>query len=117
MTQYEKVKLLAKTLDMKKARNITAVDLNGATIAAECFVICTAGSPPQMRALYEAACEQMAKNGCPPEKTEGVKNNDWIVVDFGGVMLHIFSNQMRDFYGLDNLWADALPIDIKTTEE
>ena len=117
MTQLELVFALAEILDLKKARNITALDLNGATIVADFFVICSAGSPPQMRALYEAACEEMAKRGCPPEKTEGIKNNDWMLVDFGGVMLHIFSTKMRDFYGLDNLWADADVVDIKTTDE
>ena len=117
MTDLEKVHKLAHILDMKKARNIIALDLGGATIIADYFVICSAGSPAQMHALYDAACEQMTQIGCPPEKCEGMKNPDWALIDFGGVMLHIFSTQMRDFYGLDNLWADAVKIDIDTTDE
>lgn len=117
MTELEKVHYLAKILDSKKGRNIIALDLKGATIIADYFVICTAGSPAQMHALYEAACEEMAKAGNPAERTEGMKNPDWALLDFGGVMLHIFSTNMRDFYGLDNLWAEAEKIEIETIDE
>ena len=117
MTDIEKVHHLVKILDSKKGRNIMALDLKGATIIADYFVICSAGSPAQMHALYETACEEMAKVDSPPEKVEGMKNPDWALVDFGGVMLHIFSTQMRDFYGLDNLWAEAEKIEIETIDE
>ena len=117
MTELEKVHKLAEILDSKKGRNIIALDLNGATIIADYFVICSAGSPAQMHALYEAACEEMAKLDSPPVRSEGMKNPDWALVDFGGVMLHIFSMQMRDFYGLDNLWAEARKIEINTIDE
>lgn len=117
MTDLEKVHKLVKILDMKKARNIIALDLCGATIIADYFVICSAGSLAQMHALYEAAQEEMAKEGFPPERSEGMKNPDWVLIDFCGVMLHIFSTQMRDFYGLDNLWADAQKIEIETIDE
>ncbi len=70
-----------------------------------------------MHALYEYACDEMAKAECLPTRTEGMKNPDWALIDFEGVMLHIFSTQMRDFYGLDNLWAEAEKIDIDTTDE
>ena len=117
MTDIEKVHKLAKILDSKKGRNIIALDLKGATIIADYFVICSAGSPAQMHALYEAACEEMAKADCPPVRSEGMKNPDWALIDFGGVMLHIFSAQMRDFYALDNLWADAVKVEIETIDE
>lgn len=117
MTDIEKVHKLVEILDGKKGRNIIALDLMGATIIADYFVICSAGSPAQMHALYEAACEEMAKADCPPVRSEGMKNPDWALVDFGGVMLHIFSTQMRDFYGLDNLWAEAQKLDIDTIDE
>ena len=117
MTDLEKVHALVKILDNKKGRNIIALDLGGATIIADYFVICSAGSPAQMHALYEAACEEMAKLDSPPVKCEGMKNPDWALVDFAGVMLHIFSTQMRDFYALDNLWAEATKIEIETIDE
>ena len=117
MSDLEKVHKIAKIIDMKKAHNIIALDLGGVTIIADYFVICTAGSKAQMGAIYDAACEEMAKIGCPPEKCEGMKNPDWALVDFGGVILHIFSTQMRDFYGLDNLWADASKIELDVIDE
>ena len=70
-----------------------------------------------MHALFEAACEKMIEKGCNVTHSEGTKNPDWALVDFDGVMLHIFSRNMRDFYGLDNLWADATKVDIKTIDE
>ena len=112
MTELEKVKKIAGFLDAKKAYDIIPLDLGGATIIAEYFVICSAGSSVQMKALYDAVCEGMAKEGCPPERVEGLRNDGWMVVDFGGVMLHIFSRQMRDFYGLENLWADAQKVNL-----
>lgn len=117
MTDLEKVEKLAKILDMKKARNIMALDLCGSTIIADYFVICTAGSPSQMSALCDAACEEMTKAGCPPVKCEGTKNPDWALIDFCGVILHIFSTNMRDFYGLDNLWADAKKLELELIDE
>lgn len=117
MTDLEKLHKLVTIIDGKKARNIIALDLKGATIIADYFVICTAGSPAQMHAIYDAACEEMAKENMPPVRTEGMKNPDWALVDFDGVMLHIFSTNMRDFYGLDNLWAEAEKIEIDTIDE
>ncbi len=117
MTQLEKVHKLVEILDMKKATDIIALNLNGATIIADYFVICTARSNPQMHALFEAASEGMLALGCEIDHSEGTRNPDWALIDFGGVILHIFSSQMRDFYGLDNLWADAVKVDIKTIDE
>ena len=114
MTQIEKVYTLVDILDMKKASDIIALDLKGATIIADYFVICTANSSPQMHALFEAACEKMLEKGCHFTHSEGTKNPDWALVDFDGVMLHIFSRNMRDFYGLDSLWADAQKLDISS---
>ena len=112
MTDIEKVYKLAGFIDDKKARDIIALDLGGTTIIADYFVICTAGSTPQMNALNDAACEGMASLGCRAEHVEGIKNAGWMIVDFGGVLLHIFSAQMRDFYGLEHLWADAQKINL-----
>ncbi len=116
MTQIEIVNKLVNALDMKKAHNIIALDLKGATIIADYFVICTAGSSPQMHALFEAAMEVMAKCGINASSCEGMKNPDWALIDFEGVVLHIFSSQMRDFYALDNLWAEAEKLDIKLND-
>ena len=117
MTQREKVEKIVEILDNKRAHNIVALDLMGATIISDFFIICTANSTPQMRALYDAVNEEMGKLGINATACEGMKNSDWALVDFDGVTVHIFSSQMRDFYGLDNLWADAIKLDIKTVDE
>lgn len=117
MTQIEIAKKLAKALDMKKARDVVVLNLNGETIIADLFVICTAGSSPQMRALYDSAVEEMVKSGINPTSCEGIKNPDWALIDFEGVVLHIFSPEMREFYGLENLWADAERIDVEFENE
>jgi len=117
LTDKEKVYKLVEILDMKKARNIIALDLMGATIIADYFVICTAGSQNQLRALFEACCDESVKAGFAPLRSEGIKNNDWALIDFDGVMVHIFSAQMRDFYALDSLWGEARKIEIETTDE
>ena len=117
LTSYKFACIVARFLDEKIAKDISILNISNVSSFADYFVICTAGSPAQMHALYEAACEEMAKLDSPPVKCEGMKNPDWALVDFGGVMLHIFSTQMRDFYGLDNLGAEATTIEIETIDE
>lgn len=97
----------------KKAVNIKAFDVAGLTDIADAFVLCTATSEPQMKAIYNAVREGMKEIGVPPLRTEGALNGGWVLMDFGAIIFHLFRQQAREFYDLDGMWADAEEIKIE----
>lgn len=94
----------------KKAANIKAFDVVGLTVIADAFVICTATSEPQMKAIFNAVREGMKEIGVAPLRTEGVVSGGWLLMDFGAILFHVFRQQAREFYDLDGMWADAAEI-------
>lgn len=114
--EYDVMKKAVKLLDNKKAMNIAVLNIENLTILTRYFVVCTGGSPNQLHALTDEICDKMTENVV---KIEGKETSGWIIIDLGGVMVHIFSRQMRDFYALEHLWEGAEKIDITSliTEE
>ena len=103
----EKVQLIAETVDEKKAKDIKAFDIRGLTLIADAFILCTATSEPQLKAVANAAREKAREAGHAVLRVEGDHHCGWVIVDFGDVLLHVFRQQARDFYDLDRMWADA----------
>ncbi|MBQ3181562.1 MAG: bis(5'-nucleosyl)-tetraphosphatase (symmetrical) YqeK [Clostridia bacterium] len=108
----KKATLAVKALDKKKALDITCLDVSGLTILADYFVICSATSSTQLKALAEGIDEEFVKMGITPPTHEGRGGAEWLLLDCGDVIVHIFYKEMREFYGLDKLWDDAKKIDI-----
>lgn len=90
-----------------KAVDIRAYDVVGLTLIADAFVVCSAHSEPQMKAIANAVRGAMGSIGISPLSTEGDVQSGWMVLDYGTVIVHIFRDQAREFYDLDGLWADA----------
>ena len=112
MNDREKMTELVKILDAKKARDIVVVEVEQSTIIASYFVIATGGSLTQLGALSDETQDVMAQKGEPAVKVEGKGGGGWILIDFGGVILHLFTAQMREFYDLERLWSDSPTVDI-----
>ena len=112
MNDKEKMTELVKIMDAKKARDIAVIDVESGTIIASYFVIATGGSLTQLNALSDEAQDVMAQKGSPAVKVEGRGDGGWILVDFGGVILHLFTAQTREFYDLERLWNEAPKVDI-----
>lgn len=110
----KKAKIAVKALDKKKASDITCLDVSGLTILADYFVICSASSTTQLKALAEGVDEEFVKMSITPPTHEGRGGVEWLLLDCGDVIVHIFYKEMREFYGLDKLWDDAKKIDIDT---
>ena len=83
------------------------LDLRGTTIVADYFVICSGTSERQLKALVDALMEQMDAEKMPALRVEGSPESGWILVDFGGVIVHIFSPERRAYYRLEQLWSGA----------
>jgi len=100
----------------KKASNIVILDLREIKHAvADYFVICTGTSDTQIDAISDSI-EQQVKKLCNqnPWKREGKNNKEWVLIDYVDVVAHVFSNSKREFYGLEELWADASVTNIET---
>ena len=108
----EIVEAAVKTLDSKKAKNIKVLKIGDKTIIADYFVICNGTSTTQVKSLTDEV-EYQLKKGCVPfVKIEGNDCIDWKVVDVHDVIIHIFTDEAREFYKLEKLWADAEVVDI-----
>ncbi len=112
MTSAEVMKLIVKTLDSKKAADIKVLKTEKVTILADYFVICTATSSTHVKTLSEETDKILSENGEAPLRTEGYRGGGWVLVDFGCVIVHIFTDEVRKFYNLERLWGDAEHIDI-----
>ena len=107
MTSYESAMLLANALDSKKGEEIKVLKTEGLTTLADYFVICTATSTTQIKAMSDACEEAMEKNGERVHHIEGHRGGTWLLMDFSSVVVHIFMDEARKFYDLERLWADA----------
>ena len=91
----------------KKAADIVLLDLAGLTTVADCFVICSGGSERQLDAIADGIVEALRDEGLRPIGREGVAASHWVLIDYGSVIVHVFTPPERDFYQLEKHWAKA----------
>lgn len=107
MTPEEIKDAVCRELDERKAVDITVLDVAHLTVIADYFVICTARSNKQVKALAEHVEEKLEELGAPVLRTDGVTEGKWAVLDFGSVIVHIFNDETRMFYCLEKLWESG----------
>ena len=112
LTPKEIAEAAVKTLDSKMAKDIKLLRTTDLTVLADYFVICSANSTTQVRALADSIEEEFEKVGINPLSREGKQGLNWILLDYGDFILHIFYQETRKFYGLEKLWDDAEKMDI-----
>lgn len=112
MTDREELEIAVKALDSRKAKNITALKVEDLTILANYFVIASASSTTQVKALADEVEYQLGEKGVKPKSIEGYQSQTWIVLDYYDIIVHVFLEETRDFYQLERLWADGTPVDI-----
>lgn len=121
MDSFELMKNAVNILNDKKGRDIAAIKIDKVSDIADYFIICTATSNTHVRALADETEAKLKESGVEPGHIEG-KASDWILMDYGDVVIHIFGRTSREFYSLDHLWNDGEHIDLtgileSTTEE
>ena len=99
--------IAAKALDDKKAKNIKVLRTAEQTVLADYFVICNGTSAPHIKALVEEVDKQLSIAGEPPIRREGLRSDIWVLMDFGSVIVHVFTDEARQFYNLERLWSDS----------
>ncbi|MCL2360937.1 MAG: ribosome silencing factor [Defluviitaleaceae bacterium] len=105
--EFTAVQELKTALDQKFGQDIVVMDLREVTTIADFFVIATGGSAPQMQALADTTEEIMKKHDIPLRHIEGIRAGEWVLLDFGSIIVHLFDKENRDFYKLERLWGDA----------
>lgn len=113
MTPKEMAIIAAKALDEKKGKEISAIEITDLTTIADYFVIASGTSNTQINALcgaVEKALNEQA--GEDPLRREGYRDGTWVLLDYGSIVIHIFSQEAREFYSLERLWNDGKPVDL-----
>jgi len=109
---FEQVCIAAQTAEEKKAQEITVLRLSAITEFTDYFVICTGNSARQTQAIADGIIEELKKLKVRPLHTEGYHNAEWILIDYGTFVVHIFTDSSRRFYDLERLWRDAERVEI-----
>lgn len=113
MTQQETLATIVKALDSKRAEDIQALYVEQLTILGDYFVIAGGTSTTHTKTLADEVEYQLSKCGIEPLHREGRGNgSNWIVLDYGDIIVHIFYKETREHYQLERLWADGEPVDI-----
>ena len=101
------VRIAADALDDKKGIDLALLDVGDLLSITEVFLIVTGSSRPHVRTLAEAVDEKLKEHGRRPLRTEGASEGEWVLLDYGDFVVHVFQETPRDFYGLERLWGDA----------
>jgi ribosome-associated protein len=102
----------AKTALAKKAEDLIVLELTGLTVIADYFIICSADSTTQVKAIAENIEQEFLKNGIKPLGIEGLDYSHWVLLDYGDIIVHVFEKETRAYYDLERLWMDAKAITI-----
>jgi ribosome-associated protein len=109
---FEQVKAAARAADEKKAQDVLVLRLSAITEFTDYFIICSGNSTRQTQAIADAVTEELKKIKTRPMHTEGYNNGEWILIDYGAFVVHIFTGESRRFYDLERLWRDAERVEV-----
>lgn len=101
------VKIAVHALEEKKGEDIKIIDINGVSVIADYFVLASASNISQLQALVESVDEELFKAGFECKQKEGNITSTWMLMDYGDVIVHVFSQEDRLFYDLERIWRDG----------
>ena len=106
------VRIAAGAADDKKASDTLIIDVGDVFSVSDFFVITSASNPRQVAAIVDAVEEEIKKVGGPsPIRVEGAESREWVLMDYGPFVVHVFHQEQRDFYQLERLWGDRPRVD------
>ena len=108
----EMAKLAIEALEDKKAEDIRVIDISEVSVLADYFIIAGGNNRSQIQALCDNVLEKLGRAGYPEKQTEGYDTANWILIDFGDVIVHIFDKENRLLYDLERIWRDGKQVDI-----
>ena len=117
MTAKQLAAAAAKALDGKKGEYIKLIEITDVSTLADYFLICTATSGTHVKALCDAVEEAMDAAGEPMLSREGHRSGTWVLMDFGCLVVHVFTQETRAFYDLERLWQDGKTVNLSSVLE
>lgn len=109
-TSKEMARLAYEALEDKKGEDIQIIDIKDISSIADYFIIANGSNSSQVDALVDSVMERLSRNGYKPKRVEGVRSASWILMDYGDVVVHVFSKEDRLFYNLERIWRDGRTI-------
>ena len=100
-------------LEEKKGENIKVIKITDISTIADYFIVVNGNNPSQLRAMHDEVEDRLSKSGYEPKRIEGIRSDSWILLDYGDVIIHIFSKEDREFYDLERIWIDGQVVDSK----
>lgn len=113
-TSREMAKLAIDALEDKKAEDIKVIDISEVSVLADYFIIAGGSNRSQIQALSENVEEKLGRAGFPVKQVEGYDSANWILQDFGDVIVHIFDKENRLLYDLERIWRDGKQVELDT---
>lgn len=111
------IKSAILALEEKKAQDIVVLDISEVSVMADYFIIANGMNFNQVHALSDYLDKEMIKLGCQLKQTEGYQMGNWILMDYGDFIVHIFDKENRFFYDLERIWRDGKKMDIAQLKE
>lgn len=107
ITSKEMAKMAYQALSEKKAENIQVIDISSISVLADYFVIADGANQHQIEAMRDAVEESLYKAGVEVKQIEGNRSSSWLLMDYGDIIVHVFSKEDRLFYDLERIWGDG----------
>jgi len=107
LTEKEVCEAICKAASDKKARDIVVMDMQGISSSTDYFVVCSANTATQVRAIADNIEEELAEKGAAFGHKEGYREGEWVLMDYGDVIAHIFRQDAREYYAIEQLWGEA----------
>ncbi len=114
MTSKEMTLLAIEALEDKKAEDISVIDISGVSVLADYFLIASGTNRSQVQALIDSVEEKLGRAaGIAPRQIEGYDGANWILMDYGDIIVHVFDLENRLFYDLERIWRDGKTISVE----
>ena len=117
MNSETKAKIICDELIAKKAFDVLKIDVKEKTPIADYFIIASGSNRNQVQAMADNVDEVLGKAGYPCKQTEGYSSANWILLDYGDIVIHLFDEENRLFYDLERIWRDGKVMDAKELKE
>lgn len=109
----EMARLAYEALSDKKAEDIKIINIEGVSVLADYFIIATGTNRNQVQAMADNVEEELYKAGFEVKQTEGYRSANWVLMDYGDIIVHVFDSENRLFYDLERIWRDGKTISIE----
>ena len=106
------LKIALKAVDDKKGLDVVVLDVSGVATFTDYFILCTGDSSRQIQAIADEVESKLRAAGIRPTHVEGYRNAEWVLMDYLGLVVHVFSRNARNYYDLERLWRDGKRLDV-----